>query len=516
MEDDWVYYEKKSYITDCLNVLNSNPQIGQCLINKNYTETHNDFDVVGGLLERAENGLRYYIHEYCPTHEDKIKFEKKYQSGKSSSYWPHFSFRPSLHRASVFKKVGSFNNTISHFEREYSDRYYNNGYISAFLEGIYCKHIGRLTSEKFDTTKNNAYTLNGEAQFTGKEEQIKNMENSKNNQIVKNIILSLFVINLDRRPDRFNKIKEFKELNIFKMTRYSAVDGSKLISTPQLQRIFDGNDYNMRSGMVGCAMSHIDLCVRLLKDNNSDIYCILEDDITLVDDYANKFISLIRKSVDIDWDIIYLGHHMKKQYMSPEYHDSKTYPIIEKWSTSKSLTMSLGGTTGYLISKKGAKNLLDFIDKYGMTNGIDTVQQKSADTLNVYYCKPHLVYSECWTGEKQIDTDIQFDHSSLTVSLDKRIEVEKEFYKDYTILTENSFQNVKNIIDVKLDKVVIYKDTPQNIENITKNCIHPYYKLENSVVVIVPKHIHNKKQRYIHRLMKNGKYDVSDAILYKK
>ena len=31
-----------------------------------------------------------------------------------------------------------------------------------------------------------------------------------------------------------------------------------------------------------------------------------------------------------------------------------------------------------------------------MTNGIDTVQQKSADELNIFYTNPHLIYSECY------------------------------------------------------------------------------------------------------------------------
>ena len=42
---------------------------------------------------------------------------------------------------------------------EYAYRYFNNNYISVFFENIYSLHIGRLTSERFDDTKPNAYKL---------------------------------------------------------------------------------------------------------------------------------------------------------------------------------------------------------------------------------------------------------------------------------------------------------------------------------------------------------------------
>ena len=50
-----------------------------------------------------------------------------------------------------------------------------------------------------------------------------------------------------------------------------------------------------------------------------------------------------------------------------------------------------------------------------MTNGIDTMIQKSANITNVYYCKPHLIYSDCWTPETNPDTDIQYNHKSLNL-----------------------------------------------------------------------------------------------------
>jgi GR25 family glycosyltransferase involved in LPS biosynthesis len=72
----------------------------------------------------------------------------------------------------------------------------------------------------------------------------------------------------------------------------------------------------------------------------------------------------------------------------------------------------LGGTGGYMINPTGAKQLLDFIEKHGMTNAIDTVQQLFADNGNVFYVNPRIVLFEV-----NDDTDIQSDFdTSLEMS----------------------------------------------------------------------------------------------------
>ncbi len=96
IEDDWEFFVRRSYITDCLKVMESNELIEQCLFNKNYGETENEIDVAGGEFHRTVHGLPYYIHEYCPDSETRTKFEEKWGTNvRNCAYWPHFSFRPS-------------------------------------------------------------------------------------------------------------------------------------------------------------------------------------------------------------------------------------------------------------------------------------------------------------------------------------------------------------------------------------------------------------------------------------
>lgn len=504
MEDDFKYFVKRPFISQCLDVLSQSSQIGQCLLNRNYAETAKDICIVGGIPKLSNAGLRYYIHEHCSTKKELENFYVKYGGRLNCSYWPHFSFRPSLSRTYIWKDIGEFNEKVSHFEMEYSFRYRDAGYVSAFLESIYCLHIGRLTSERHDAIKN-AYSLNDEKQFSGKEEQL----NQHEQQLDLNI--KTYVLNLDRRPDRWNTFCKQTEPKCLKYERFSAVDGAKLVPTEQLQRIFDGNDYNMRHGMVGCAMSHIKLWIELIN-SSYDAFCIMEDDLTFVPDFKTKFLH-IYKALPNNWDICYLGHHVWKQYRNDSFYDKNILPIIEKWNTPTSLKYSMGGTGGYLISKKGAERMLEFINKYGMTNGIDTVQQKAADVLDIYYCKPHLIYTDCCTPENKVDTDIQNDFKSLTIPVDKRLSEETKFYSQFGEIIQ-----ITNMEDVqKYEKnfnTMFY--TGPNIPELLKKSIYPCYSLNYQVMIIVPKPSQEiLSKRYFERLKKNGKFDITDAIIYK-
>lgn len=88
LEDDWKFFNKRPYLTECLEVLYADDNIGQCLINKNYAETVEDYNSDGECYV-TDTGLRYYIQNY------------NVESVKGSSYWPHFSLRPSLIRKNV-------------------------------------------------------------------------------------------------------------------------------------------------------------------------------------------------------------------------------------------------------------------------------------------------------------------------------------------------------------------------------------------------------------------------------
>lgn len=492
IEDDWKFFHPRMYVSDCMDVLSSDPRIKQCLINKNYSEIAKDSDIIGGFMKSTKQGTRHFVHEYAPDYESRVKFFGKYGQVKNCAYWPHYSFRPSLFYREIWTLLGPFNEKISHFEMDYSNRYVQNKFVSAFLDGVYSIHIGRLTSQR-DKNIPNAYDLNDELQFHDKEKQVgmkipqdhadklaqnfffiplkdhigndcyfykENVidamqrclndpdcagfntlgffktkidklqdsvyfsdndgiyiKNVKQTQLPllpesgNNVPIEAYVINLDRRPDRFDTF--YKRCPI-KCTKFPAIDGKLLKPNGQLQRIFEGNDYNMRSGLVGVAMSHILLWIQLLQ-SKSDKFFIMEDDVTFIPNFCDKISNLFGQIKDVDWDLVYLGHHLYPKYKTNDCYDKDIPPYIEKMNSKVSLTKSMGGMFAYLITKSGARKMLEYINNNGMTNGIDTVQQKAIGDVNTYYCFPHLVYSKCVLPDNKVDSDIQYEYTSLTL-----------------------------------------------------------------------------------------------------
>ena len=522
LEDDWKFICKRNYIKDAFDVLNENQNIGQCLFNKNYIEIVDDVMTVKGAdYHLTKTGIRYYIHEFVNTPEKKIEWTKKHGDAPSSSYWPHFSLRPALLRTKVLKDIGIFNIEAPHFEMEYAHRYVNLGYISAFFENLYCIHTGRLTSQINDKSAINAYSLNNEKQFYKDEKKNENEEEIKiedEDEIeIKKLKLKTYILNLDRRPDRWdNFVKNSSELNFLKYERFSAVDGDKVSSTTQLQRIFNNNDYNMKVGMVGCLMSHIKMYIELIY-SDYDVYCILEDDIEFTSNFQNKFLNIFQQLKNNNWDLVYLGHHLRNLNDKEYSYNNASIPTIQKTNVYQSFQLSLGGTIGYLITKSGAQKLLDFISETGSTNCIDTLQQKSANILNIYYCNPHLIYSECVRGQNEIDTDIQNNLKSLTLSFETKVDDEVNFYKNNNLnILKLDFENIiNNILKEPTEEFYIYTlDNHQNIDkikNICKEKLLKYYTVEEKALFIISsdKHI----ERYCHSFKIKDKYSIDDCQL---
>ena len=515
LEDDWKFFVKRNYIKNAIDIIESNKSIGQCLFNKNYAEIESDVDIKGGIYHTTNSGLRYFIHEYCRTQEDTINWKNKYGNCKSSFYWPHWSLRPSVSRTYIFNDIGEFNEQISHFEMDYSHKYANKGYISAFFEGIYCLHTGRLTSEREDETKLNAYKLNNEIQFYGKENKIKQeIVETENKEIetkeTEEQKSKTYVVNLDRRVDRWENFKK-NATEIDNYERFSAVDGKLIKNSTQLQQIFESNDYYMRRGMVGCLLSHIKIYTELIN-SVYDYFTVLEDDVEFTHDFKNKFDNIMTQVNNKNWDLIFLGHHVRDINRQKDELVKDKIPVLTKRDVYWSFLNSLGGTGGYIISKIGAQKLLDFIDKNGgSSNGIDTLIQKSANVLDIYYPTPHLIFTECYRGDNNIDTDIQYDHSNdLVLSLDKRINMELEFFNGRIKLIEN-IEEVKDLVSkTETDFSFYYKDSEDKINEIINICVHSYYLIEKTVIFVIPKS--ENVRRYYHRFKIDGKYDISDVF----
>ena len=207
--------------------------------------------------------------------------------------------------------------------------------------------------------------------------------------------------------------------------------------------------------------------------------------------------------------MFYLGHHLYTRFIDDKVYNKENIPIVEQFNVEKSLLMSMGGTGGYVITKNGAERLLNFINEHGMTNGIDTVQQKSANTLNIFYSYPHLIYSECYRTDtvNKVDTDIQFNYTSLTIPFDKRLEEELKYYDIINLL-----EQIDELQLTTLSMPSYYiSNNKEHIRKLASKSKYPCYTIEDRALFIVP---NGDNGRFFHRFKKNGKWNIDDTIKY--
>ena len=409
LEDDWHFHTKYNFISNGITILENDNSIGQVLFNRNYAELHDKIDTsIPGGIKKTINSIEYLEHEYCPNGSDLLKqFNKKHHGKPSNAYWPNFSFRPSILSSRVIKKIGEYSDTNGHFEMDYANRFTNLGYKSAFYNGIFCRHIGKLTPSRRNNNSDNsknAYELNNIDQFT--------------NKVLDNNI-PIKIVNLKRRKDRkLNLEKILKQQNINSYEFIEAVDGNLLKPTLELKYLFEGNDFASRKGVIGCALSHYNLWKRLLEDNKNDYYLIMEDDITLCNDFKKKLNSI--KLEFINKEFLFLGYHMfekERIKVKNKYNNNNVDIKIQKLNKN----LYIGGYFAYTINKSGAKKMINYIDDNGIKHGIDYLNKIMK--INNYECIPQLVFSTWNEGGKKIDTDIQNNYNSLDFSSLNNIKV---------------------------------------------------------------------------------------------
>ncbi len=443
MEDDWIFFRKEKYLSICLDILSEDNSFGQCLVNREYGERNQCHDIFGTDCHITSNNNRYYIHHYL---KDKELHEFNMKNKvKNAVYWPHYSLRPGIMRTSVWKELGEYDISATHFELDYANKYVNANYKTVFMDNLYCWHSGRCTFERDDTSKINAYTLNNEDQFvkSNKKDEIKE-EQDKEEKLNRKIKLTLtkeelelpeqidgikeydnkykidtYVINLKKRPNRLKKfiINNHDQLSVLKYKVFEGIDGSLIKPTPKILKIFETGDYNYRTGIIGCALSHMQLMISLLTSDNLDCYLIFEDDVTLPEGFMDKLIVAIKR-LPSDWDVVFLGHFLYDQFKSDKDR-CNDLPIVKKWTKEDSIKKSIGGMFGYLINKSGANKTLSHIKEKGMYNAVDWVIFKNSD-CNIYYSYPHLVYSECVGPNSRPESDIQYNNQSLCSSIEEK------------------------------------------------------------------------------------------------
>jgi GR25 family glycosyltransferase involved in LPS biosynthesis len=235
--------------------------------------------------------------------------------------------------------------------------------------------------------------------------------NAQNSNSIKPSNYKILIVNLKKRTDRKDAIIAQLESVSFnkKYEFYDGIDGSQIEENVEMYELFKINDFGNRKGFIGCALSHYNIWIDLLKDNTNDYYYIFEDDIVLSDNFTKYFKDIGDVMVDFHnkIDILFLGYHNSVK------NDNITTVEVCNFKNHK----YIGGTFSYIITKRGAQKMINYIISNGIRHGIDYVIKINKELL-IFELDPHIVYSD-WVKEfvSEVDSDIQKDFSGF--NLDK-------------------------------------------------------------------------------------------------
>jgi len=207
-----------------------------------------------------------------------------------------------------------------------------------------------------------------------------------------------YVINLDRRADRLQRLWSNSPELERRVERWPAIDGRSLSLTPALARLLSPNDFFWKKAVTGCALSHLGLWWKLANENpDINSYLILEDDVKFRPDWETRWKAAIDAGhVPDDYDVIYLGGVLPPN--RAVYEREAKEPVNESFSRVKENTLwgQKAATRyhhfcayGYVLSKRGAQKVIQLINTMdGFWTSADHVLCNPVDILKSYIFEP--------------------------------------------------------------------------------------------------------------------------------
>lgn len=275
--------------------------------------------------------------------------------------------------------------------------------------------------------------------FAELEDFFKKAENKSSIHQMENIDF-IYMINLDKRPEKYQmSLKALKRYDIVPY-RFSAVNGWELENstinqigiiyntdmnfqeTVSTYTLIDGKekiDYhdiknegtcyfykNLSRGAIGIALSHLSV-LQDAFDSGYETIWIMEDDVEVIRD--PRIIPKLIKKLDViddNWDILFTdpetrapnGKVVKVCATCPrpnfKIRATKYYCYRKKINKDFTLKRARYGAYSYIIRRSGIQKILEFYKKYKIYAAYD-IDCFYAPDLKIYTCNKRIVSSRC-------------------------------------------------------------------------------------------------------------------------
>lgn len=212
---------------------------------------------------------------------------------------------------------------------------------------------------------------------------------------------SNFMVTYEANQQRLDNFFECKKKLNQNLSFFSAIDTvshfsfykkialeNNLISKDWIQKIestnLNINPAKKGKGSIGCDLSHIFLWLNIIHSSaqDSDIFMILEDDVRFELEFLEE-VDLCKscmKRTGSDFLTFYCHPNFhREQFSMNNFVEKDIYRMIPQW-----------GTIGYLISKRGCKNLINFLP---MNDPVDIFIGSFASQLYALTLKTNNFYT---------------------------------------------------------------------------------------------------------------------------
>ena len=232
-----------------------------------------------------------------------------------------------------------------------------------------------------------------------------------------------FVINLDRRKDRLEKLYTTHPELQGRVQRVPAFDGKTLVLTPELAQLFKPNDFFWKRAVMGCALSHLSVWWKLVNDH-PDIknYLILEDDVKFHPGWE-EVVSKSMAHVPEDYDVLYLGGILPP---NREMFEKLLEPVTKYYSRIKPHTFFgqekptpyfHSCAYSYILSRQGALKIIKALEQHrGYWTSADHIMCSPCDTMNLYFLTPAV--AGCFQDDDPSYANSDFNNFSRVDTFD--------------------------------------------------------------------------------------------------
>jgi GR25 family glycosyltransferase involved in LPS biosynthesis len=269
----------------------------------------------------------------------------------------------------------------------------------------------------------------------GIEKHFRKIENKTGGHSMPNIDF-IYVINLDKRPEKLKQtLDELRPYGI-EPFRFSAVNGwelsfeaiddigvkyrpGMLASLASVFRHVDGQEYtsyeiikdenvtyychSLSRGAIGCFLSHLSI-LQDAYDSGYNTIWVIEDDIRVVRNplELSAIIAKLDRHVDNDWDILFTDNEIKGADGTPVpcavIRPRPNFPVkpLEYYTTRRKLDEDLTkigmrfGSHSMIVRRSGMKKILDYAKEYNMYFPYD-IEYFLAPDIKLYQCNRDIV-----------------------------------------------------------------------------------------------------------------------------